>query len=324
MTPNSFKSLETILYPKIEPYRQNIINVGDTHQVYFEECGNPDGIPVMVLHGGPGGGCSATMRRYFDPSKYRVILFDQRGCGRSRPHASIDNNTTWKLISDIEKIREALAVDKFVLFGGSWGAALSLLYAESFPSRVSRMILRGVFTMTKAELSWVYTKEGAAKFLPEAWRAFESLIPFEERFDMISAYNKRLFGSSPSEQAKYAKAWTIWENSLASFKAIGTTFNPTNEYAKAFARIENHYFINAGFLPSDDYIMGNLHIIKHIPTIIVQGRYDMICPPYTAEALHRSLENSELLMIKSAGHTMSELGISEELVMATNKFKTLK
>ena len=314
-------TLNDILYAPIEPYRQNILDVGDNHKIYIEECGNPEGQPVLVLHGGPGGGCNPNMRRYFDPNFYRIILFDQRGCGRSKPHASVENNTTWNLILDIETIRFNLGVNKFILFGGSWGAALALIYAEQFPNHVLGMILRGVFTITKVELDWVYTKHGAARFLPEAWRNFESIIPMTERDNLLLAYHKRLFGSSPSEQEKYARAWTIWENSLASFKSFGASYNPSIEYAKAFARIENHYFINAGFLDNNEQIIQNLHLIKEIPTIIIQGRFDMICPPETAEKVHRSLTNSKLIIVKDAGHAMSETGISSELVNATNDFK---
>lgn len=314
-------TLNDILYPPIEPYRQQIINVGDGHKLYLEECGNPNGKPILVLHGGPGGGCNANMRRYFDPNCYRIILFDQRGCGKSRPHASVEQNTTWKLVSDIETIRIKLGINQFILFGGSWGAALSLIYAEQFPSHVTNLILRGVFTMTKSELDWVYTKNGAAKFLPEAWRSFEGIVPISERSDLIAAYNKRLFGSSPSEQAQYARAWTVWENSLASVKSFGTSHIPSIEYAKAFARIENHYFINRCFLKSNCQIIRDLHIIEKIPTIIVQGRLDMICPPETAEKVHKSLFNSKLVMVRDAGHAMSEPDISSELVHATNQFK---
>ena len=317
-------TLEDILYAPIEPYKQNIIDVGDGHKLYIEECGNPDGKPVIVLHGGPGGGCNPNMRRYFDPSFYRIILFDQRGCGKSRPHASVEKNTTWDLILDIETIRTNLGINELILFGGSWGAALSLIYAEQFPGNVNGIILRGVFTMTKAELDWVYTKNGAAKFLPEAWRLFEGIIPDSERSDLIAAYHRRLFGSSPSEQAKYARAWTVWENSLASFNSFGSGYTPSIEYAKAFARIENHYFINECFLESNEQLLRDLHLIKNIPTIIVQGRFDMICPPETAEKIHRSLRNSKLILVKDAGHAMSEPNISIELVKATNEFKNLK
>lgn len=314
-------SLNDILFDPIEPYKQNIIDVGEGHKIYIEECGNPAGKPILVLHGGPGGGCSPNMRRYFDPDCFRIILFDQRGCGKSRPHASVNENTTWNLIADIEIIRKNLAIEKFIVFGGSWGAALSLIYAEKFPNHVAGLILRGLFTMTKKELNWVYTKDGAAKFLPEAWRNFESIIPLSERSNLIEAYHKRLFGNSPSDQAKFARAWTVWENSLASFKSFGASYNPSIEYAKAFARIENHYFINGCFLDHDDQIIQDLHLIKEIPVILVQGRFDMICPPDTAENIHRLLPNSKLIMVHEAGHSMSEPGISYELINATNKFK---
>ncbi|MDG2474607.1 MAG: prolyl aminopeptidase [Paracoccaceae bacterium] len=327
MRENFFKPtmpINDILYPPIEPYRQNIVDVGDGHKIYIEECGNPNGSPVLVLHGGPGGGCNPNMRRYFDPSFYRIILFDQRGCGKSKPHASVEKNTTWNLILDIEVIRINLGIEKFILFGGSWGAALSLIYAEQFPDNVTGIILRGVFTMTKCELDWVYTRHGAAKFLPEAWRNFESIIPVSERTDLLTAYHRRLFGSSPSEQAKYARAWTVWENSLASFKSFGNSYNPSIEYAKAFARIENHYFINRGFLKNDEQIIHDLKFIREIPTIIIQGRFDMICPPETAEKVHSSLSNSKLIIVHDAGHAMSEPGISSELINATKTFKKLK
>ena len=321
---NSTENLNNILYAPIEPYKQSILDVGDGHKIYLEECGNPIGAPALVIHGGPGGGCSPNMRRYFNPNIYRIILFDQRGCGRSRPHASVEKNSTWDLISDIEVIRTKLGIDKFMLFGGSWGAALSLLYAEQFPQNVSGMVVRGVFTMTKSELNWVYTNKGAAKFAPEAWRCFEEIIPTVERSDLILAYHKRLFGSSPTEQAKYSRAWTIWENTLASYSSFGTSSNPPTEYAKAFARIENHYFINNGFLNIDGQIIKDLYLIGEIPTIIVQGRYDMICPPETAEAVHRGLSHSKLVIVQDAGHAMSEPGISEELVSATDKIKKLE
>ena len=223
------------------------------------------------------------------------------------------------MINDIEIIRETLGIESFILFGGSWGAALSLIYAERFPNRVLGMILRGVFTMTQSELNWVYTNGGASKFLPEAWRCFEEIIPLSERNDLILAYHKRLFGSSPAEQAKYAKAWTVWENSLASFSNFGNSHSPSTEYAKAFARIENHYFINNGFLKRDEQIIEDLYLLAKIPTIIIQGRYDMICPPNTAAKVHRALHNSKLVIVQNAGHAMSEPGITEELIRATNE-----
>ena len=309
------------LFPPIDPYKQHMMNVGDGHQIYVEECGNPSGIPVIVLHGGPGGGCSPIMRRYFDPNSYRIVLFDQRGCGKSRPFASIKNNDTWKLISDIKMIKNELFIDKCILFGGSWGAALSLLYSQKNPEEVLYLILRGVFTMSESELKWFYFKNGANKFWPEAWEKFQNIIPEEERDDLILAYNKRLFSSSPVEQEKFSKAWTTWENTLASFDSKGTGYTSSTDYSKAFARIENHYFYNNCFLNNNEQIIPNLHKIKNIPATIVQGRYDMITPISTAFEVHKRLPKSKLKIISKAGHAMSEEGIKEELIKTTEDLK---
>ena len=309
------------LYPEIEPFKKNIVNTEDGHQIYFEECGNPRGIPVLVVHGGPGGGCSPSMRRYFDPDAYYIVLFDQRGCGKSRPYASIENNTTWHLLSDMEMIRKKLNIEKFVLFGGSWGAALSLIYAQKYPEMVSKIILRGVFTMTREELNWFYHEGGASKFWPEAWRSFRDMLPPDERKNLIEGYHLRLFGSSPTEQGRYARAWTAWENALANLDSPGFGSSPSTDYARAFARIENHYFKNLGFLGKENQIKDNMHKISDIPSIIVQGRYDMICPPNIAENIHRLWPNSKLVMVSKAGHAMSEPGITEALINATEVFK---
>ena len=309
------------LFPEIEPFKKNIINTGDGHQIYYEECGNPKGVPVIVLHGGPGGGCSPSMRRYFDPDAYYIVLFDQRGCGRSRPFASVENNTTWHLISDIELIRKKLNVEKFILFGGSWGAALSLIYAQKYPEMVSKMILRGVFTMTNQELDWFYKEGGVSKFWPEAWRSFRDMLPINERKNLIEGYHTRLFGSSPTEQGRYARAWTAWENALANLESPGFGSSPSTDYARAFARIESHYFKNIGFLEKSNQIKNNMHKIADIPSIIVQGRYDMICPPAIAAEIHRLWPNSKLVMVSKAGHAMSEPGITEALINATEIFK---
>ena len=309
------------LYPEIEPFKKNIINTGDGHQIYFDECGNPRGIPVLVVHGGPGGGCSRNMRRYFDPDAYYIVLFDQRGCGKARPYASIENNTTWHLLSDMEMIRKKLNIEKFVLFGGSWGAALSLIYAQKYPEMVSKIILRGVFTMTREELNWFYQEGGASKFWPEAWRSFRDMLPPNERKNLIEGYHIRLFGSSPTEQGRYARAWTAWENALANLDSPGFGSSPSTDYARAFARIENHYFKNLGFLGKQNQIKDNMHKISDIPSIIVQGRYDMICPPNIAENIHRLWPNSKLFMVSKAGHAMSEPGITEALINATEVFK---
>ncbi|MEX0351052.1 MAG: prolyl aminopeptidase [Paracoccaceae bacterium] len=301
------------LYPPIDPFDQRMIDVGQGHRIYTEQCGNPDGRPVVVLHGGPGGGCSPAMRRYFDPEVYRVILFDQRGCGRSRPHASVENNTTWHLVSDIEVIRRQLEIERWAAFGGSWGATLALIYAQAHPDRVAHLILRGVFLMTKSELDWFYGG-GAGNFWPEPWARFSSLIPKDEQGDMIAAYHRRLFSGNLQEETKYGRAWSAWENALASIHSNGSTGESPGDYARAFARLENHYFMNNGFLDEDSQILSNMARITHIPGHIVQGRYDMICPPVSAWNLSKRWPNCQLKMVRNAGHALSEPGISAELV----------
>ncbi|MEP5195687.1 MAG: prolyl aminopeptidase [Roseobacter sp.] len=306
------------LYPPIDPFDQRILDVGQGHRVYVEQCGNPNGIPVVVLHGGPGGGCSPAMRRYFDPEIFRVILFDQRGCGRSRPHASVENNTTWHLVADIVLIRTELEIDNWVVFGGSWGATLALIYSQTHPENVLHIVLRGVFMMTQAELDWFYGG-GAGKFWPEVWERFTTLIPEDEQGDFIEAYRRRLFSGDLVQETRYAQAWSSWENALASIHSTGTTGNSPGEYARAFARLENHYFSNAGFLEFDGQILANVGRISHIPGVIVQGRYDMICPPDNAYALSKAWGNCELKMVRNAGHALSEPGISAELVRSMDR-----
>lgn len=306
------------LYPPTDPYDQQMLDVGQGHRIYVEQCGNPDGVPVVVLHGGPGGGCSPAMRRYFDPEYYRIILFDQRGCGRSRPHASVTNNTTWHLVDDIELIRKSLDIDAWIVFGGSWGATLSLIYAEEHPSRVRHLVLRGVFLMTQAELDWFYGG-GAGKFWPEVWARFEALVPEDERGDLIAAYHRRLFSGDVALETRFARAWSSWENALASIHSTGAGGEAPGEYARAFARLENHYFTNAGFLEFDGQILAHAGRIKHIPGTIVQGRYDMICPPDSAYALSKAWPAGELKMVRNAGHALSEPGISAELVRTMDR-----
>ncbi|MGX9352488.1 prolyl aminopeptidase [Shimia sp. W99] len=301
------------LYPPVEPFDQRQMDVGDGHTVYYEQSGNPDGLPVVVVHGGPGGGSSPAMRRYFDPKVYRIILFDQRGCGRSRPHASTESNTTWHLIADMERIRAALGIDEWIVFGGSWGATLSLLYAQTHPERAVCLVLRGVFLMTQSELDWFYGG-GAGQFWPETWKRFSDLIPESERGDMIQAYHRRLFSGDHATEVKYAQAWASWENALASVYSNGAGGEPPAEYARAFSRLENHYFLNRGFLAQDGHILANMDRIQDIPGYIVQGRYDMICPPRAAYALSERWKRSRLRMIRNAGHALSEPGISAELV----------
>ncbi|MEY1557042.1 prolyl aminopeptidase [Yoonia sp. R2331] len=315
----SQKSATAYLYPPIDPFDQRMLDVGDGHRVYVEQCGNPTGIPVVVLHGGPGGGCSPAMRRYFDPSVYRVILFDQRGCGRSRPHASVENNTTWHLVNDIELIRTSLGIERWIVFGGSWGATLALIYGQSHPERTSAFVLRGVFLMTQSELDWFYGG-GARRFWPDLWERFVKLIPEDERDDMIAAYHRRLFSGDRTQETRYARAWATWENALAAMGSDGVTGESPSDYARAFARLENHYFQNGGFLGPDRQIMDCLDRIAHLPAVIVQGRYDMICPPISAYRLAEAWPGARLHMIGRAGHALSEPGISAELVRTMDRF----
>ncbi|MEM8787734.1 MAG: prolyl aminopeptidase [Pseudomonadota bacterium] len=301
------------LYPPREPFRQRMMEMPGGHRVYVEECGNRSGRPVIVLHGGPGGGCSPGMRRFFDPVYYRTVLFDQRGCGRSTPHASVENNTTWDLVEDIERIRKALDIERWVVFGGSWGATLALIYAQTHPHRVEALVLRGVFTMTQAELDWFYGG-GAGLFWPDQWKAFSHMVPAAERADLITAYHSRLFSGDEAEQTRFARAWAGWESALAVLNSNGVRGAPSGAYARAFARLENHYFINRGFLDTDGQILRDIDKIHGIPGHIVQGRYDMVCPPVTSQRLHAAWPASTLTMVSDAGHALSEPGISEELV----------
>ena len=302
------------LYPPIDPFDQRMIDVGDGHKVYVEQCGKRDGIPVVVCHGGPGGGCSPTMRRFFDPSVYRVILFDQRGCGRSNPFASVEANTTQHLIADMEQIRETLNIERWVLFGGSWGATLALMYAQTHPIRARHLVLRGVFLMMQRELDWFYGG-GAGQFWPDLWDRFQAMIPPDERGDLIGAYHKRLFSGNRNEEVRYGRAWSAWETALASIDSTGGggTYVGSGEYARAFARLENHYFINGGFI-DEGQILANMDRISGIGSTIIQGRYDLICPPRSAFDLSKKWMLSDLRMIGKAGHAMSEPGIKAELV----------
>jgi proline iminopeptidase len=307
------KSAAQYLYPQLTPFDQRMLDVGDGHRVYVEQNGNRDGVPVVVLHGGPGGGCSPSMRRYFDPSIYRIILFDQRGCGRSQPHASVENNTTWHLVRDIELIRETLGIDDWVVFGGSWGATLALIYAQTHAACVNHLVLRGVFLMTQRELDWFYGG-GAGNFWPDLWARFADLVPADEQGDMIAAYNRRLFCGDNTIETQFARAWTGWEYALASINNDGPGGQSPAEYARAFARLENHYFTNAGFLQEDGQILRDMPKIAHIPGTIVQGRLDMICPPVSAHRLHGLWPSSTLELIPRAGHALSEPGVTAELV----------
>jgi proline iminopeptidase len=308
------------LYPPIEPFDQRVIDMGDGHRVYVEQCGHPAGVPVIVFHGGPGGGCSPAMRRYFDPRTYRIILFDQRGCGRSRPHASVTANTTWHLVEDVETIRTTLGIDRFIAFGGSWGATLALIYAIMHPDRVAHLVLRGVFLMTRTELDWFYGG-GAGTFFPELWARFVDVIPEPERKDLIAAYHRRLFSGNLVEETRFGRIWANWENALASIHNEGALGESPSDYARAFARLENHFFHNAGFLESDGWILRERARIEHLTATIVQGRYDMICPPHSAWSLAKGWPKCELKMVPMAGHALSEPGISEALVRVMDSLR---
>jgi proline iminopeptidase len=308
------------LYPPVEPFDQRMIDMGDGHRIYVEQCGNPTGIPVLVLHGGPGGGCSPAMRRYFDPSAYRVVLFDQRGCGRSRPMASVQANTTWHLVEDIETIREALGVERFILFGGSWGATLALIYAITHPTRAVHLVLRGVFLATRGELDWFYGG-GAGAFFPDLWAQFAHAVPESERDDLIAAYHRRLFSGNLLEETGYGRLWANWENALAAVGGETMLGESPPDYARAFSRLENHYFRHGAFLETDGWILAQRQRIEHLGAVIVQGRYDMICPPVSAWKLAQGWRRADLRMVPVAGHALSEPGISAELVRAMDTLR---
>jgi len=301
------------LFPPCDPFDHRSVDTGDGHRIYVEQCGNPDGLPVVVLHGGPGGGCNPAMRRFFDPAIYRVILFDQRGCGRSRPHASVENNTTWRLVEDIERLRQLFGIDRWIIFGGSWGATLALIYAQTHPDRILHLVLRGVFLATAEELSWFYGG-GAGRFFPELWSRFTGMIPKEEHDDLIAAYHRRLFSGNRAEETRHARVWATWENALAAMGNDGRAADAPTHYALAFARIENHYFYNRAFLGPGQGILDNMESIAHIPGHIVQGRYDMVCPPASAWKLSALWPNGELRIVAGAGHALSEPGIGAELL----------
>ena len=308
------------LFPPLEPYVQARMTVTGGHEIYYEQSGNPDGIPVIIVHGGPGGGSNPTMRRCHDPRKYRIILFDQRGCGRSTPHASLDHNTTWDLVADMERIRERLGIDRWQLFGGSWGSTLGLAYAQAHPERVLSIILRGVFMLRDAELGWFY-RDGASWLFPDAFEGYLAQIPPEERGDMIGAYYRRLTHADRRVQIEAAKAWSVWEGStLSLYEDPDRVRHFANEaYALAFARIECHYFVNRGFFDHDGQLLTNAHKLADIPGVIVHGRYDVCTPFRNAWDLHKAWPRSDLRIVPDAGHAMTEPGIVHELVCATRR-----
>jgi proline iminopeptidase len=309
------------LYPPITPFREYRLPVGGGHTLYVEECGNPDGQPVVILHGGPGGGGNPTMRRFHDPERYRIVLFDQRACGRSTPNASLENNTTAELVADIERIRRELGIGRWQLFGGSWGSTLALAYAEAHPERVSSMVLRGIFLLTQAELRWFY-QDGCSWIYPEAFAEFQRLIPPAERDDMIAAYHRRLTSNDLSQRLAAARAWSIWEGTTLSLipEPDRVARFGADTYALAFARIESHYFVNAGFFRRDGELLLEAGRLKDIPGAIVHGRYDVVAPVKSAVLLNKAWPASDLRIVTDAGHAMTEPGIVHELVRATRKF----
>ncbi|CAF1412239.1 unnamed protein product [Adineta ricciae] len=313
------------LYPEIEPYKTGMLKVSDIHTLYYEEVGNPSGKPIVFVHGGPGSGTTGRERRFFDPQTYRILLYHQRGAGSSTPNACLEQNTTWDLVDDIEKLRKHFNVDQWIVFGGSWGSTLSLAYAQTYPDRVKALILRGIFCCRRKELLWFY-QEGASMIFPDAWDKFVEPIPIGERGDMISAYHRRLTGNDEKEILKAAIAWTIWELSLSRLYVdpshVARAINDT-KYAIAFARIESHYFVHGAFMAEDGQLLKNADKIKDIPGVIIQGRYDVVCPAFTAWDLHKVWPKAEFHWVDDAGHSMKEVGIVDQLINATDKFRNL-
>ncbi len=316
-------STRAALYPRIKPFRSGFLQVGALHRLYFEESGNPRGKPVVFLHGGPGGGTSPEMRRFFDPQRYRIVLFDQRGCGQSTPHASLQDNTTWHLVADIEALRLHLGIERWQVFGGSWGSTLALAYAQKHPARVTELVLRGIFLLRRSELEWFYQDPlGAGSLFPDLFEQYQRLVPPRERGDMMAAYYKRLTSPQASVRHTAARAWSMWEAATSYLQAdpaaVARFEDP--DYAAAFARIECHYFVNQGFLKRDDQLLRDVKRIRHIPTVIVQGRYDVVCPLRSAWDLHKAFPEATLCIAPDAGHSAFERGNIHELVRATDRF----
>ena len=310
------------LYPEIEPFDSGMLQVSPLHNVYYEQCGNPNGKPVVFLHGGPGAGCNAKARRFFDPKHYRIVLFDQRGSGRSKPHAELTDNTTWDLVADIERVREHLGIARWQVFGGSWGSTLALAYSQTHPDRVTEIVLRGIFMLRRWELEWFYQK-GCDAIFPDTWESFVEPIPPVERGDLMSAYHRRLTGDDLAVRLAAAKAWAIWEGSTSFLLQDPDYIAATagDEFAIAFARIECHYFIHGGFLESDDQLLRNVEKIRKIPAVIVQGRYDVVCPMRSAWDLHRAWPEADFRIVPDSGHSALEAGTTHELILATDRFR---
>ena len=309
------------LFPPLEPFNFGFMEK-DNHRIYYEQCGNPDGKPAVFLHGGPGGGGSTQVRRFFDPDKYHVVIFDQRGCGRSLPHGCLENNTTWDLVEDIENLKVKLGIKQWLVFGGSWGSTLALAYSQTYPESVSEMVLRGIFMLRKKELDWFY-QYGASNIFPEAWQKFIEPIEHNERDDLMAAYHKIFLSNNEEKKLNAAIAWSRWEGSTSSLSYNPDMANSFSDpkFALAFALIENHYFVNKGFLEHENQLIeSGINIIRDIPTVIVQGRYDIVCPISTAWELSQNWPEAELIVAPSSGHTAFELEITHELIKATNTF----
>jgi proline iminopeptidase len=311
------------LYPPIEARRSGMLQVSGLHRVYWEESGNPEGKPVVFLHGGPGGGTDPRMRRFFDPARYRIVLFDQRGCGRSTPHASLVDNTTWHLVDDIERLRIQLGIERWQLFGGSWGSTLALAYAQAHPARVTELVLRGIFLVRPWEFRWFYAgPDGTGALFPELYEEFVRPIPPAERDDIMGAYYRRLTGDDPKLRAEAARAWSVWEGAT-SFLRLNPDYVAKfgdGDVSLAFARIECHYFVNGGFLRSPTQLLDDVPRIRHLPCTIVQGRYDVVCPMKSAWDLHNAWPEADLRIVADAGHSAFEPGILHELVEATDRY----
>ena len=308
------------LYPSIEPNQTGYLDVEGGHSLYYEECGNPSGKPVVFLHGGPGGGCTPTMRRFWNPEAYRIILFDQRGSGRSRPHASLDNNTTDDLVNDIEALREALQVERWQVFGGSWGSTLALAYCQAHPDRATEIVLRGIFMLRHKEIEWFY-QHGASEIFPDRWQHYLAPIPETERHDLLSAYYRRLTGEDPAVRMEAARAWSIWEGTTSTLlpnEGVAEAFG-ADDLAIALARIECHYFVNGGFM-TENQLIDNVDRIRHIPAVIVHGRYDVVCPVVSAWELAEAWPEADLKITPDAGHAAFEPGNVHELITATDRF----
>ncbi len=310
-----------VFYPELQPYARGRLRVSDLHEIYYEECGNPAGKPAVVLHGGPGGGISPFLRRMHNPERYRIILFDQRGCGQSTPHAELRENTTWHLVADIEALRQHLGIEKWQVLGGSWGSTLALAYAQKHGERVVQLILRGIFTVRQREIRWFY-QDGASALFPDAWEDFVAPIPAAERGDLVAAYYKRLTGDNATERMACAKAWSQWEGNTMALRPNASLIASLGEdtFALAFGRIECHYFINKGFFESDDQLLAGTHLIRNIPGAIIQGRYDVVTPMETAWALHKAWPEAAFEIVPDAGHTGTEPGITDAMIRATDRF----